>query len=122
MDVLFWLTGQNTISKMVSASEALRKWDKLAPLVLDILNDVFSHVTTLMSSSCFLKRPQKLTKSSKSIWHYVVIARKSALEKTQLSDFWSPIICFDRTIIGDQNIWYLCHFKADLRAIRIQNL
>ena len=31
--------------------------------------------------------------------------------------FWSPIICFDSTIIGDQNIQYLCHFKADLRAI-----
>ena len=31
--------------------------------------------------------------------------------------FWSPIICFDSTIIGDQNIRLLCHFKADLWAI-----
>ena len=33
--------------------------------------------------------------------------------------FWLPIICFDSTIIGDQNIRYLCHFKADLRAISV---
>ena len=32
--------------------------------------------------------------------------------------FCSVLICFDSTIIGDQNIRYLCHFKADLRAIR----
>ena len=32
-----------------------------------------------------------------------LIAQTSALEMTQLSNFLSPIICFDRTIIGDQN-------------------
>ena len=34
-------------AKMVSVSKELRKWDQLAPSVLDI-NDVLSHVTLLM--------------------------------------------------------------------------
>ena len=33
-----------------------------------------------------------------------LIAHTSALELTQLSNFWWPIICFDSIIIGDQNI------------------
>ena len=49
-----------------------------------------------------------------------LIARKSALEKTQLSDVLITNICFDSIIIGDQNIRLLCHFEADLRAISIE--
>ena len=43
-----WL-GQNTISKMVSVSEALRKWDQLAPSVLDIYYEfMYNYVTILI--------------------------------------------------------------------------
>ena len=48
-------------------------WDLIQPIFLNLFYFTFQ---LWYQSSCFLRRPQKLMKSSPSIWHYIMSKRR----------------------------------------------